>query len=87
LIISASYKTDIPTFYGDWLMNRLVAGYYKTLNPHNNIMSRVELTPERVEDIVFWTKNLGPFLNRLAYVRAMDTHLSFSTRSMATPLP
>jgi hypothetical protein len=28
MIISASYKTDTPAFYGDWFMNRLRAGYY-----------------------------------------------------------
>ncbi len=33
MIISASYKTDIPTFYGEWFMNRLQAGYCKMVNP------------------------------------------------------
>ena len=27
MIISASYKTDIPAFYGQWFMNRLRAGH------------------------------------------------------------
>ena len=35
MIISASYKTDIPTFYGEWFMNRLRAGYCKMVNPYN----------------------------------------------------
>jgi hypothetical protein len=33
MIISASYKTDIPTFFGEWFINRLRAGYCKTLHP------------------------------------------------------
>ncbi len=33
MIISASYKTDIPAFYGDWFMNRLKAGYCRMVNP------------------------------------------------------
>ncbi len=27
MIISASYKTDIPAFYGEWFINRLRAGH------------------------------------------------------------
>jgi hypothetical protein len=68
VIISASYKTDIPTFYGDWFVNRLRAGYCKTLNPYNRQILRVSLRPEEVEGFVFWTKNVGPFLGQLAEV-------------------
>jgi hypothetical protein len=69
MIISASYKTDIPTFYGDWFVNRLRAGYCKTLNPYNRQIQRVSLRPEDVQGFVFWTKNVGPFLGHLAEVR------------------
>lgn len=69
MIISASYKTDIPTFYGEWFMNRLRAGYCKVVNPYGRQVSRVSLLRQHVEGIVFWTKNLGPFLPRLSEVR------------------
>ena len=65
MIISASYKTDIPTFYGEWFMNRLDAGYCKMVNPYNQQVYKVELTPESVDGFVFWTKNIGPFLKYL----------------------
>ncbi len=68
MIISASYKTDIPTFYGRWFINRLRAGYCKTLNPYSGHASRVELTRESVDGFVFWTKNIGPFLRCLEEV-------------------
>jgi len=68
MIISASYKTDIPTFYGDWFVNRLSAGYCKTLNPYNRQILRVSLRPEDVEGFVFWTKNVGPFMGHLAEI-------------------
>jgi hypothetical protein len=71
MIISASYKTDIPTFYGEWFANRLQAGYCKVVNPHNKVISRVSLQPRDVEGFVFWTKNVGPFLGRLADVHAL----------------
>lgn len=65
MIISASYKTDIPTFYGEWFMNRLRAGYCKTINPYNRKIAKISLLRESVDGFVFWTKNVGPFLGHL----------------------
>lgn len=70
MIISASYRTDIPTFYGEWFMNRLREGYCKVVNPYNCRISRVALDRKFVEGIVFWTKNIGPFLKHLTEVKA-----------------
>ncbi len=69
MIISASYRTDIPTFYGEWFMNRLRAGYCKTVSPYGRRFYTIDLTPERVDGFVFWTKNIGPFLKYLPEVR------------------
>jgi hypothetical protein len=69
MIISASYKTDIPTFYGEWFMNRLEAGYCKMVNPYNQQISKIDLGPEDVDGFVFWTKNIGPFLTYLREVQ------------------
>jgi Domain of unknown function (DUF1848) len=68
MLISVSYKTDIPTFYGDWFISRLRAGYCKTLNPYNREIQRVSLLREDVDGFVFWTKNIGPFLGHLGEV-------------------
>ncbi len=58
MILSASRRTDIPAYYGDWFMNRLREGYALVRNPMNpHQVSRVELSPESTECIVFWTKN------------------------------
>lgn len=70
MIISASYKTDIPTFYGRWFMNRLRAGYCKMVNPYNRAqVSTISLRPEDVDGFVFWTKNVGPFMDALVEIR------------------
>jgi hypothetical protein len=69
MIISASYRTDIPCFYGEWFMRRLDAGYCRVLNPYGGQVHRVDLRPQAVDGFVFWTKNLGPFLRRLPEVR------------------
>lgn len=65
MIISASYRTDIPSFYGAWFMNRLRAGYCKVVNPYNGRPSTVSLRRDYVDGFVFWTKNLGPFVQHL----------------------
>src|SRR5439155_20824824 len=75
MIISASYKTDIPAFYGEWFVNRLRAGYCKTVNAYNKRISRVRLDRDAVDGFVFWTKNLGPFLRHLPTVAALDRPL------------
>lgn len=69
MIISASYKTDIPAFYGDWLMGRLDAGYCHVVNPYGRQVHRVDLRPEAVDGFVFWTRNLAPFMAHLAEIR------------------
>lgn len=69
MIISASYKTDIPTFYGEWLMNRLRAGHCKMVNPYGRQVYEVSLAREDVDGIVFWTKNIGPMLKHLPAIR------------------
>lgn len=71
MIVSASYKTDIPAFYGDWFLNRLHAGYCMMVNPYNRSQSfRISLRREDVDGFVFWTKNAGPFLDKLAEVHS-----------------
>lgn len=50
-------------------MNRLRAGYCKVVNPYGRQIYRVSLLRQHIQGIVFWTKNLGPFLARLPEVR------------------
>jgi hypothetical protein len=69
MIISASYKTDIPAWYGEWFMTRLRAGSCEVMNPYNNVPYTVSLAREAVDGFVFWTRNIGPFLKHLPEVR------------------
>ncbi len=72
MIISASYKTDIPAFYSEWFMRRLEARYCTMVNAFNrDQMLFVGLRPQDVTGIVFWTKNIGPLLPHLAKIREM----------------
>lgn len=66
MIISASRRTDIPAYYSDWFFNRIKDGYVLVRNPMNmRQISRIKLTPDVVDGIVFWTKNPIPMLARL----------------------
>ena len=69
MIISASRRTDIPTHYSEWFFNRIRDGYVCVRNPMNiHQISKISLSPEVVDGIVFWTKNpipMMPYLDKL----------------------
>jgi len=68
-IISASRRTDIPAFYSEWFLNRLRAGHCSYWHPFGKQWLHVSLLADEVSGIVFWTKNLGPLLPHLPWVR------------------
>jgi len=70
MIISASYKTDIPAFYGEWFVKRLRAGFAGMVNSYSRAPYRISLDRADVDGFVFWTKNLRPFLKHLPEIRA-----------------
>jgi DNA repair photolyase len=60
MIVSASRRTDLPGFYGEWLLNRVRAGYAVSVNPFNpRQRRRVPLDAEAVDAFVFWTRDPG----------------------------
>lgn len=72
MIISASYKTDIPAFYGEWLLNRVQTGFCRMVNPYNRKqVVRVPLGRDDVDAFVFWTRNVRPFFGGLETLRGL----------------
>jgi hypothetical protein len=69
VIISASYRTDIPAFYASWFLARLEAGYCRVGNPYGGGSHEVSLTPGDVDGFVFWTRNMRPLIPALDRVR------------------
>ena len=65
MIVSASYKTDIPALYGRWFMNRLGAGSCRVVNPWGGQVHEVSLERDALDGLVFWTRNAEPFLESL----------------------
>lgn len=71
MIISASYKTDIPAFYADWFLARLRQGACRMTNPWGGQTYEVPLRPRDVDGFVLWTRNIGPLAGRLSRVAAV----------------
>jgi hypothetical protein len=69
VIVSASYRTDIPAFYAAWFLARLRAGYCRVANPYGGGTHRVSLAPGDVDGFVFWTRNMRPLMADLDRVR------------------
>ena len=79
MIISASRRTDIPALYGEWFINRINSGFLFVRNPFsNNIVTRIDLSPDVVDCIVFWTKNPGPFLDKLRLIDRYSYYFLFT---------
>lgn len=85
MIVSASYRTDIPAFYARWFLNRLDAGFARVANPYGGPPSLVDLTPAAVDGFVFWTRNLAPFGAALDAVSAC--HIPFVAQVTVTAYP
>lgn len=82
MIISASRRTDIPTYYSDWLLNRIKAGYVYVRNPMNvHQISQISLSPDVVDGIVFWTKNPIPMLDKLDALKDYMYYFQFTLNS------
>jgi hypothetical protein len=85
MIISASYRTDIPAFYADWFNQRLDAGYCAVRNPYSGKHNRVLLDGASVDAFVFWTRRLGPFMPTLD--RLQDQGTPFVVQYTVTGYP
>ncbi|MBT3533366.1 MAG: DUF1848 domain-containing protein [Rhodospirillaceae bacterium] len=85
MIVSASYRTDIPAFYSGWFAIRLAAGYAMVANPYGGKPYRVALRGDDVDGYVFWSRNMAPFRDNLASLSALS--LPFMVQYTATGYP
>lgn len=66
MIINTGGRTDSVQYYSEWLLNRFAEGYVLTRNPlFPNKVNRYELTPDKVDCVVFCSKDYRPILPRL----------------------
>jgi hypothetical protein len=87
VIVSASYRTDIPAFYGSWFLRRLEAGFCRVANPYGGGDYEVSLAPHAVDGFVLWTRNLRPLLPHLDAVRQVAPFIvQFTVTGYPRPL-
>ena len=79
MILSASRRTDIPTYFSEWFFNRIKDQYVLVRNPMNiHQVSKINLNPEVIDGIVFWTKNPKPMLNKLNNLKDYTYYFQFT---------
>jgi len=79
MILSVSRRTDIPSYYSEWFFNRIKEGYLYVRNPLNaHQVSKIKITPDVVDCIVFWTKNPKPMLERLDELKEYPFYFQFT---------
>lgn len=79
MILSVSRRTDIPNYYADWFIARIKEGFLYVRNPMNaHQISRIDLSPELVDCIVFWTKNPANMMEKLEYLQQYVYYFQFT---------
>ena len=79
MIISASRRTDIPFFYSEWFFNRIKEQFVMVRNPMNaNQISKINLSTNVVDCIVFWTKNPCPMIDNLEQLNQYNYYFQFT---------
>jgi Domain of unknown function (DUF1848). len=69
MIINTGGRTDTVQYYCDWLMKRFEEGYVLARNPlFTNKVTRYELTPDKVDCIIFCSKNYKPILPHIQQI-------------------
>ncbi len=85
MIISASRRCDIPTYYSEWFFNRIREGFVLVRNPMNaHQVGRISLDPDVVDGIVFWTKNPAPMIGRLDELKDYPYYFQFTVNPYGT---
>jgi hypothetical protein len=78
-IISASRRTDIPAYYLAWFMDKIREGKVVVRNPfYKKQFKTVSLDPDKVEWIVFWSRNYHKFLKNQQFFSDFSLFFHFT---------
>lgn len=82
MILSVSRRTDIPSYYSEWFYNRIKDGFVYVRNPMNiHQIGQIDLSPQVIDGIVFWTKNPLPMIERLNELKDYPFYFQFTLNS------
>ena len=66
MILNTGARTDTVQYFTPWLLKRFEEGYVYTRNPlFPNKVTRYELSPDKIDAVLFCSKNYAPVLPRL----------------------
>ena len=66
MILSIDFRTDIPAFYSEWLINRFEEGYVYFRNPaYPSTIHKIILDKQHIEGIMWCSKDYLPILHDL----------------------
>jgi DNA repair photolyase len=66
MILNTGARTDTVQYFSKWLLKRFEEGYVFTRNPlFPNKVTRYELSPDKIDCVVFCSKNYQPILKNL----------------------
>lgn len=78
-ILSVSRRTDIPSFYSDWFFNAIKRGDCIISNPkYPSQLYNVNIKPDVIDCIVFWTKDPSPMLDRLDELKDYNYYFQYT---------
>jgi DNA repair photolyase len=79
MIISASRRTDIPSYYSEWFFTRIKEKFVYVRNPFNTRqINAINLSPELIDCIVFWSKNPKPMIDKLDLLKNYKFYFQFT---------
>lgn len=66
MILNTGGRTDSVQYYSEWLLNRFKEGFVYSRNPfYPSKINRYDLSPDKIDVVVFCSKNYEPILKRL----------------------
>ncbi len=88
MIINTGGRTDTVQYYSEWLLNRFKEGFVYSRNPfYPSKVTRYELTPDKVDCVVFCSKNYEPILDRLHEITdRFDTYFHYTITAYDTDI-
>lgn len=80
MILNISGRTDIVNHYSDWMFGRFAEGYVLSRNSlFPNSVRRYELSPDKIDCLIFGSKNYTPVLDRIHEItRRFNTYFYYT---------
>ena len=88
MILNTGGRTDTVQYYSEWLLNRFKEGFVYSRNPfYPSKVTHYELTPSKVDCVIFCSKNYEPILDRLSEITdKFNTYFHYTITAYKTDI-